>query len=144
MLTSEPQDKVHDDPADARSAHGLPFVAVIPFLSHELSVPAENRVGRHDGSQLPQCFAAQNFAFDGQQTALFVGEQDVFIALVFHQGNDLRVLKLNDLLLSAVNPARQDGKRQLTRLQNIGHGISGCRISVDWAASGKNCAKSNG
>ena len=41
-------------------------------------------------------------------------------------GNELIVLELDDLLLSAVNPPRQDGKQKLPRLQYDVHGSSGC------------------
>jgi len=57
---------------------------------------------------------------------LVVGQEQAFLAQRLHEGNDLGVLKLNNLLLSAMNPAGQDGKQQLPGLQNVVHGISGC------------------
>ena len=104
----------------------FPLLAMIPLLCHELSVPAKDRVGCHDRGQFLQCLAAQRLAFDGQQTALVIGEQDAFLALGLHQGNDLIVLELDHFLLPVVNPAGEDGQEELPRLQNEAHGCSGC------------------
>ena len=60
------------------------------------------------------------------QSELVIGERDAFLALVLHQGNDLRVLKLNDLLLSAMDLAGQDGKQLVPQLKNPVRGTSGC------------------
>jgi hypothetical protein len=127
VVLREPQDQVHDDLANAWPPWFLlPTIAVIPFLGYELSMPAEDCVGSDDGRQFPQCFAAQGFAFNGQHTSLVVGQQDALLPQDLHEGNDLGVLKLDDLLLPVMNPAGQDGKQQLPGLQNVVHGISGC------------------
>jgi hypothetical protein len=52
ILPGEPQDQIHDHLGSPRSAHGFALLAVIPFLGHKLSVPAEDRVGRDDRGQL--------------------------------------------------------------------------------------------
>ena len=111
VLFLKPQDQIDDDLTDAWPTWLLlPTITVIPFLGHELSVPTEDCVGSDNSRQFPQCFAAQGFAFDGQQTTLIVGQQDAFLPLALHERDDLGVLKLNNLLLSAMKPSRQDGK----------------------------------
>jgi hypothetical protein len=102
------------------------FLAVVPLLGHEFPVPAKDCVGGDDGCEFSQRLEAQRLAFDGQQTPLVVSEQDAILALALHEGDDLRVLKLDDLLLSAMDPAGQDGKQKLPRLQNRVHAVSGC------------------
>ncbi len=78
----EPQDQVDDDLANAWPTWFLlETIAVIPFPGHELSMPAENRIWRHDCGEFHQGFAAQSFALDGQQPSLVVGQQDALLAL---------------------------------------------------------------
>ena len=56
------------------------------FLADELSVPAQQRVGRHEGVELLQGSPAELFALGSQQASLFVGETDPpspFLQLLF-------------------------------------------------------------
>ena len=69
-------------------------------------MPAKDGIRCDNGRQFPQCLTSQGIAFYGQQTALFVSQKNAFLALGLHQGSDLRILKLDDLLLSAVSPTR--------------------------------------
>ena len=68
----KPQNEVNDDLADARSADGLPFLTVVPFLGHQFAVPAENRVGGENCPDLLKQFPAQDSAFDSQSPSLVV------------------------------------------------------------------------
>ena len=68
-------------------------------------MPTQNRVGGYNGSQLRHRFAAQSLALDGQYPALVIGQEDAFPSHLVHQGLDLGVLELDDLLLPPVDPA---------------------------------------
>ena len=99
-----------DEPGDLirnwRSARRLPFaVAVVPFLGDKPMVPTEDRVGGYNGGQLHHRFATQSLALDGQYPALVIGQEDAFPSHLVHQGLDLGVLELDDLLLPPVDPA---------------------------------------
>ncbi len=40
------QDRIDDDLTDAWASDCLSFLAVVPLLHHQLTVPAKNRIGR--------------------------------------------------------------------------------------------------
>ena len=63
----------------------------------------------------------KRFAFDSQQTALIVGQQDPLLAHLFQQRLDLIVLKLDHFLLPVMDPAGEDDQQELPRLQNEVH-----------------------
>jgi hypothetical protein len=85
-------------------------------------VPAQDRVGRDDSRQLHQCPATERFALGGQDTPLFVGEEDPFSAYLVHQSPDLRVLELDNFLLLAVHQSRQDQEEELPGVEDETHG----------------------
>ena len=54
---------------------------------------------------------------------LVIGQQDALLALGFQYGFQLRLVKLDDLLLPAMDQTRQDGKQEVLRLKNEAHGV---------------------
>ena len=61
----------------------------------------------HDCRQLHQRLAANGLALVGQNMPLAIGEEDPPPAHLVHEDPDLGVLELDDLLLLAVDPARE-------------------------------------
>ncbi len=96
-------------------------VAVIPFLSHQFSMPTKNRVRCDYGGQFHQGLSAQGLAFYGQESALVIGQQKPFLSLSLHHGLQLHFVELEPLLLLAVHPGGQDEEEKLPRLQDKAH-----------------------
>ena len=97
-----------------RSARGtISTVAVVPFLGNQAAMPTENRVGSYNGGQLHHRSAAQSRALDRQYPALVIGQEDAFPSHLVQQDLDLGILKLDDLLLLAIDPAAQNQKEEL-------------------------------
>ena len=122
ILTSKPQNKLDDLFLHTWPADRLAAFAVIPFLGHELSMPAQDRIGCDDGGQFHQGFSAQCLGFDGQESALIVGQQKPLLPLCFQQSFNLQLVELDDLLLLALDPADKDHDEELPGLKNEGHG----------------------
>ena len=64
-------------------------------------MPTQDRVGGNNRGQFHQRFSAQGLAFDGQQSALVIGQQKPFLPLCLHHGFKFRLIELDDLLLLA-------------------------------------------
>lgn len=138
VLPGELQNQVDDLLVERRPSHRLPLFAVVPLLRHELAMPAEDRVGRDDGGQLSQCFAAERLAFDGQSAALVIRQQDPFSAQQVEQGLELVILKLDDLLLVSIAPAAKNGEQQMPRLQDHVHRVFRIRAQSRSSSIGRN------
>ncbi len=84
-----------------RKSFGLlfPLIAVVPFLGHQFSLPAENRVGSEDRTDPVEHLPAKNLTFDRQATALNVVEQDLLLTQLLFEDLVFRVEVLNDALL---------------------------------------------
>ena len=91
-------------------------------------MPTKNCVRRDNGGQLHQGFSAKCFPFDGQKASLGVGQYHPFLAQLLEERLDLDVLKLNDLLLPLIDPARQRDKHYVPGPQNETHGGTVCSI----------------
>jgi hypothetical protein len=76
----------------------LPPFAVVPLLGDQPPVPAQDRVGRDDRRQLHQRPAADRLALGCQDAPLVVGEEEPPPSQLVHEGSDLGVLELDDLL----------------------------------------------
>jgi len=48
--------------------------------------------------------------FHGQESALIIAQQQPFLPLRLHHGVELGLIELNDLLLLAVDPTRENHK----------------------------------
>ncbi|MFT5411254.1 MAG: hypothetical protein ACI9NC_003988, partial [Verrucomicrobiales bacterium] len=92
------------------------------FLCDEPPVPAQYRIGSHDGRQFHQRPATESLCFDGQNPSLVVGEEDALAAHSVHQRSDLRILKFDNLLLLTVDQAREDQEEQLPGAKDEVHG----------------------
>jgi hypothetical protein len=76
ILLGHVDDQVFEFPVDTRSSHGLSLRGAIEFLSHQLAMPGENRLGFDDGSDFLQRLLAEFLADLGQGLALGVGKLD--------------------------------------------------------------------
>jgi hypothetical protein len=85
-------------------------------------MPAEDRIGRNNGGNLQQYFAAQDFAFDGQATTLVIAEKNSLPAQLLFEDLILGDQVFDDLLLLPVEPAGQNNQQQLPGMQNQAHG----------------------
>ena len=94
---------------------------MVSLLRHELTVPAENRVGSYNGGQLQQLLPAESMAFHSQYSTLVGVQQDAFLAEFLQQRFDLVVLKLDDPLLAFVGPANEGGKQNAVVLEDELH-----------------------
>ncbi len=85
---------------------------MIPLASDELSVPAQERVGRDDPGQFVETLAAEHLAFDGQASTLIVVEQNPTLAELFSQHLILSQQILDRVLLVSIDPAGQNQEQQ--------------------------------
>ena len=88
-------------------------------------MPAEDRVGSHNGGQLLQCLAAESMTFHGQYAPLIISQKHALLAEFLQQRLDLVVLELDDPLLTFVGPANKDGKQNMAGLEHELHGKLG-------------------
>ena len=86
-------------------------------------MPTQDRVRRDNGGQFHQGLSAQGLAFDGQESALIIGQQKPFLPLCLHHGFKFRLIELDDLLLLAMNPTRENHEEELPGLQDEAHGM---------------------
>jgi hypothetical protein len=125
IFTRKPQHKIHNLFLHTWPAYGLATVTIIPFLSHQRSMPTQDRIGCDNGGQFHQGFSAQGLAFDRQEPALIIGQQKPFLPLCFHQGFKFRLIELINLFLLAMNPTRENHEEELPGLQDEAHGMLG-------------------
>ena len=67
-------------------------------------------------------FSAQELAFDGQYSTLIIGQKKPFLPLGFQHGFKLCLIELDDLVLFAMNPTRENHEEKLPGLQDKTHG----------------------
>jgi len=84
-------------------------------------MPTKKSVGCHDGSYFLECLAAQYLSFDGQVTPLIIAEQDAFLAELLFEYLVLSPQVLDNILLTAVDPTRDDEEQQVPGLQDGFH-----------------------
>src|ERR1019366_7560432 len=109
-------------------AHRTTLIAMVPLLGHQLPMPAQNGVRREERTDLLQCLAAQDLAFDSQAASLIVIEQNPFLADLLAQHLVLRTQILDPFLLLVVDPPSENGQQKLPRLQNESHNAPGGRF----------------
>jgi len=120
ILSGESHDGIHDNLSDSWPA-GLTCVTEIKLSGHEPSMPSQNRVWRDNGGQFQQSLASDGVSLYGKQSTLVVVEQQAFLSELFEQGVNLSVLELNDLLLTLVHHATEDGEQHVPRLEQERH-----------------------
>jgi hypothetical protein len=109
-----------------------------------LSVPAQDGIGRKQRADVAQDFTAEDFALDGQPSALVVGEHEAPVAKDFAEHLDFGVLVLQALLLRAINPTGENSRQELPGVENEVHeapacvfgSLSGGQIRLDHGLNG--------
>jgi len=84
-------------------------------------MPAKNGVWREQRAELSKQFASEYFAFHGQPSALIIVEQDSFVAEFLFENSILSHQILDDGLLLAVDPTRENDETELPGLKNKCH-----------------------
>ncbi len=111
-----------DLPRHRRTADLLATVAVIPLLRHQHPVPAQNRIGVDEGTDLLQFLAAKHLGFGCQTPTLVVIEEDASLAELFLEYPIFGTQVFDHVLLLAIHPAGQDYEQKLSGLQDETHG----------------------
>jgi hypothetical protein len=94
---------------------------MVPVPGNKFPMPAEDRIRSHDSRQLLQDPAPENLAFDGQSPAPVIVKKDLLLPDLLSADPILRYEVLNSVLLSAIDPARQDQEQELPRLKLRSH-----------------------
>jgi hypothetical protein len=84
-----------------------------PLTRDQVPMPSQDRVGRHDGRDLPQDPSTETAALRGQASALVIGQPDAARQLPF-EDPVLHHEVLDDALLVAIEPS---GERYQQHLQ---------------------------
>ena len=81
ILFGELQDQIHDYLANSGTTSLIiSTIGEIPFLTNQLTMPPQNRIGRKQGAEFFQQISPNYLAFDSQPPALVVVEQDAFLS----------------------------------------------------------------
>jgi hypothetical protein len=109
----------------------------VHFPGDQLPVPSPDRVGGHDGRDLPQDPAIESATFRGEASALIVGQPGAPPRQLASEDPVLLHEVLDHVLLMAVDPARE-GHEQHLQAGDIGrHGpIVPCLIPDPVTGSG--------
>jgi len=75
---------------------------------NEFSMPAEDRIRRDDSCQLLEHLAPEDLAFTSQPPPLVAVKQDPVPSELMSEDPILRYKVLDSILLSAIDPARED------------------------------------
>ena len=121
VFLGEAKDQIDDDLPDSWPADAFAIVAMIPFLSHQRSVPSQDRIRSDDGRQFHQRLSAKGLALDRQEPAMVVTQQKSLLPLSLHQRFDFGLIELDDLLLFVMDPTRQRHDEELPRLKDEIH-----------------------
>jgi hypothetical protein len=93
ILSRVPQNGVHNGLPDSPSSENLSLIAEVPLSSHELTVPAQDRVGSHNGGQLQQRLPAEGMAFHCQYSTLITSQQQTRLAEFLQPGLRLSYIR---------------------------------------------------
>ncbi len=85
-------------------------------------MPAQDRVGRKQGTDLGEAFSTQDLPFDCQARALIVVQENPLFAQFLFQDLIFAAQVFDQLLLLSMDPGRQDHAQKLPRLQDEVHG----------------------
>jgi hypothetical protein len=91
-----------------RTPNFLPLLAVIPLPGHEFSMPTKKSVGCHNRGDFLECLTPQYLPFDCQATPLIITEQNALLAELLFQYLVFSPQVLDNILLIAANPTRDD------------------------------------
>jgi len=93
----------------------------VPFLCHELPMPPQQRIGRNDGVEFKQGFAAHRLGLARQKSPLSVGEPDSLSSQPFFEQLILGLEKLDDEQLMPMDPARHNYKQKRQQWRHRTH-----------------------
>lgn len=85
-------------------------------------MPAQDGVRREQRADFFESLASEHFSFDGQSSPLIVIEQDAFGPVHLLKYFDLGTQVIDCLLLLTIDPAGQNRKEELPRLEDEVHG----------------------
>jgi hypothetical protein len=144
VLFGESKREIYDNLPHARPTRFLLSAKrVIPFLSHPLSMPAKDRIGREDCPDLQEEFPAQELTFDSQSAPLVVIEENPLLTEFLPQDLILGTEVVDHHLLLPIDPAGQDEEIELPGIKDL-HRCSGYKVWGVRTASGKHLLKSIG
>ncbi len=112
----EPADRVHD-PWAARSA----TVAAVVCPRDQLSMPAEEGIGRDQGVPVTAYPSPEARGLGGPAPALGVGEPETARTALLSEDAMLFLERVNDVALLLVDPARDGHDEELQHLGNRRH-----------------------
>jgi len=102
----------------------------IPLLGNQPLVPTQDRIRRHDRTDLAEHLPAQNLSLHCQAPAFIVGETNP-LALEFCPEDPVLFLDVgDDILLVSVDPARKRHEKQLPCLKCFHEHDSTCRMAL--------------
>ena len=84
-------------------------------------MPAQDGVGSEDGTDFGQQLAAQDFAFEGEASALVVVQENAAFTELLLQDLVLGAKEINHLLLSVVDPPRHARYEDVPRFDDEVH-----------------------
>ena len=121
IFTSHPQNQFNNLLGQRRTPDFLALLAVIPLPGDEFSMPTKKSVWGHNRGDFLERLAAQYLSFDGQAAPLIITEQDAFLAELLFQYLVLNPQVLDNTLLIAVDPARDDEEEEVPWLKDGFH-----------------------
>ena len=84
-------------------------------------MPAEDRVGGHEGRDLAQEPSAESAAFGGKAAALVIGQPEAAARQLPLEDSVLRHEVLNDVLLVAIDPSGEGHEQYLQGVEVDSH-----------------------
>jgi integrase/recombinase XerD len=96
------------DIARAYPSPRAPLRPISLYTMLVLAMPTKKSVGGHNRADFLECLAAQYLSFNGQAAPLVISEQDAFLAELFFQYLVFSPQVLDNILLMAINPTRDN------------------------------------
>ena len=78
-----------------------------PFSGNQLAMPTEDPIGRKQRADFKESLAAEDLAFYGQLSALFVGQRDSFLPELLFQRSILSSQVIDHFLLLSIDPSSE-------------------------------------
>ena len=96
-------------------------IAVVPFLCHQLAVPAQQGVWCDQRVQPVQRFATERVRFSGESSTFGVSEANAASAQALLEQAVLFLEVVDQIQLMTVDPSREHHQQQVKRLKQRGH-----------------------
>jgi len=117
-LLGDPQHQFDDLRSNRGTSSCFPAIAVVPVPGNEFTMPAEDRIRSHYGGQLLEHLAPEDLAFDGQAPTLVVVKEESPLPELLSEDAIFGKEVVDSLLLSAIDPAREDQEQELPWLKS--------------------------